>query len=430
MNKLTNQRTITVYPNGKPIKMLCLFDYKANTGYGTVSRNLVAHWKKAFGRRLILDICAINYFGDMYQEDEQTTVFSAIKSAPVDYIDDFGRNGFLKILQDSGDYDAIFILQDVGVVLPFVEVLHKVKTKLRQQNKKSFKSFFYFPVDAEFKAEQLVKGLEFFDGVVTYNEFGRQQVCRLRPELRKKLRVIPHGANLKDFRPLPFDEKEAFRKEYFGKNADKFIIVNLNRSQPRKDIGTTIFGFIEYKKTNPDSFLYLHMHPHDKPVGLDLRAVLMQTDLKEGEDFMFPPDSTGNAATVEQVNKIYNACDVYLTTARGEGWGLGVTEAMAAKLPVICPMNTSFFEIGDNGNRVYSLETQIPVVDRQDNIIRGMCDYREVAEVLDVAYQDLVRLFVEPFTMRHKLSRAYDYVQTLSWERVGDKWVEMIKALV
>ena len=44
---------------------------------------------------------------------------------------------------------------------------------------------------------------------------------------------------------------------------------------------------------------------------------------------------------------MYNAADLYLTTSLGEGWGLGVTEAMACHTPVAMPRHTSLAEIGE-----------------------------------------------------------------------------------
>jgi glycosyltransferase involved in cell wall biosynthesis len=35
-----------------------------------------------------------------------------------------------------------------------------------------------------------------------------------------------------------------------------------------------------------------------------------------------------------------------------EGWGLTITEAMAVKLPIICPIHTSISEITNDGKLV------------------------------------------------------------------------------
>ena len=307
----------------KKKKVLCLFDYFARTGFGTVSKNIVKELKKNFGSGLELDIIAINYFGKPYQEDENTFIISGRMN---DVKDDFyGRHVFLKCLMD-GDYDGVFICQDLGVIVPIIEIIDFIKSEKKDKNRKLFKSIFYFPVDCNIVYE-LTKNLELIDVLVTYTEYGRKEVLKHKPNL--KIKVVPHGNNSKDFYPLPEQEIKQFRKEYFGCGDEKFVVTNINRNQPRKDLPQTIFGFIEAKKQwkqeysfLPEPFLYLHCHPND-PYGWDLRAVLMQTDLVEDIDYkLLPKDFEEMMADNEIVNKIYNGTDVFLTTTLGEGWGL------------------------------------------------------------------------------------------------------------
>ena len=93
-------------------------------------------------------------------------------------------------------------------------------------HKKSFKSIFYFPVDCTL-VPQLTAKLEFFDLLVTYTEYGKNEVIKLRPDLKTKIKVVPHGNSSKDFYPIPKDEIKSFREEYVGGNANKFIITNI-----------------------------------------------------------------------------------------------------------------------------------------------------------------------------------------------------------
>jgi len=418
----------------KPSKIFCLWDYNSFTGFATVSKNIKREIKNHFGEDVKIDICAINYFGEPYQEDDGTYVISALKSAPKK--DDFGRLGFMKILQDSNEYDGIFILQDLGVIIPIIPILKTIKEEKKNQNKKGFKSIFYFPVDCRL-IDKLVEGLDFFDTLVTYTDYGRNEVLRLRPELKTKLKVVPHGNNAKDFYPIE-DAKEVmdFRKEYFGKNADKFIILNVNRNQPRKDVPTTIFAFIEAKKMWKDEgltnepFLYLHMHPKD-PMGWDIRGVMLQTDLVEGEDYMLLDMSIANVgASVEMLNKIYNASDVYVTTTLGEGWGLTLTEAMATKTPIICPNSTSFIEMTDNGKRAYTLDNLIPYCNTIDNVIRIQCDYIEVADTIIHIAKTLSDTndnlgFKEQYNKR--IEEAYKWSKSLAWKEVCKSWIKYFK---
>jgi len=417
----------------KNYKILFLGDYNCHTGFATVSHNIKKQLKNNFGANMQFDVCAINYFGEPYTEQDGTYVVSAVKSATKK--DDFGRFGFLKILKDSNEYDGIFIIQDLGVILPIVPILKTIKEEKIANNKKQFKSIFYFPVDAPL-VEKLTEGLEFFDSIVAYTEYGRNEVLRLRHELKKKIKVIPHGNNPKQFFPLPQNEVLEFRKEYFGRNADKFIITNINRNQPRKDIPTTIFSFIEAKKQweehqiEKQPFLYLHLHPKD-PMGWDIRCILAQTDLIEGEDYkLLDIHLANNGASIEMLNKIYNASDVYLTTTLGEGWGLTLTEAMATKTPVICPKSTSFIEMTDNGKRAYTLDNLIPTSTTFDSTIRQQCDYIEVADtILYIAkglqgdYENLN--FLENYNNR--INSAYKWMQGLDWKIISKVWVDLFK---
>lgn len=374
-----------------------------------------------------LDIIAINYFGDRYYEDENTCVISGKRNDVQE--DDFGRHFFLKMLSE-GDYDGVFICQDLGIVTPIVEIMQHIKTERRKSNRKSFKSIFYFPVDCHL-VDVLTKDLEFFDLLVTYTEFGRNEVLKFKPQLKGKLKVIPHGNNPKDFYPLPAAERLAFRKEFFGENADKFIIINVNRNQPRKDIPNTIFGFIEAKKAwdkaLPEPFLYLHMFPND-PKGWDIRAIMLQTDLVEDVDYKLMPKEYEQSVGVEVdvLNKIYNACDVYLTTTLSEGWGLGYSESAACKLPIIAPFTTSFMEMSEYGKNAYMLKTIYPFCSPTDNIIREQTDIYEVADMILNVARDSVTDFP---LLQGKVNRSHSWVTKLQWSEVCESWIKYFKEL-
>jgi glycosyltransferase involved in cell wall biosynthesis len=396
------------------------------TGFATVSSNIKREIKKAYGEQVSLDILGINHYGEDYVEEDGTRVFSAkindVKN------DDFGRYYFLKMVQE-GDYDGIFIIQDLGVIHPIIPILESIKQKKKEANKKLFKSIWYFPVDCHLFAT-LTRHLEFFDVVVTYTEFGRDEILKFRPDLKGKIKVVNHGNNPKDFYPLNEEEKKKFRKEYFGKNADKLIITNVNRNQPRKDIPNTIFGFIEAKrdwKQNgliKEPFLYLHCMPKD-PLGHDLRAILMQTQLVEYKDFMLlPKQYEENLLGVDMLNGIYNASDIFITTTLGEGWGLTITEAFATKLPVIAPNTTSIKEISGEGSRAYLLETIVPFCSTVDNIIREQSDCWEIGERIIEVSNDLLN---KNQKLNDKVEKAYKYVNTLTWEDVCKRWIEYFK---
>jgi glycosyltransferase involved in cell wall biosynthesis len=408
----------------KQFRVLALFDYHSFTGFATVSQNLVREWKKILGQNMKLDIVGINYFGEDYNESENIRVISAERKDIRKY--SFGRYVFLATLHKN-DYELVFILQDIGIVKSMLPELIKIKQGKKEANKKQFKSMFYFPVDFELNPS-MVEGLEFFDYLATYTHWGRNMILEHRPELKGKIQVVHHGNNPKDFYPLPEEEKKAFRKSYFGEgNAHKFIIGNINRNQPRKDIPSTILGFERYwRYENKNSFLYLHMNPVD-PMGWKLRTILNQTNLIEGTDYMFPPEDDYNkGADIEKLNRIYNSLDVFLTTATAEGWGLSVTEAMACKIPVLAPNHTSLREILDDGRRGYLCTELNPVVAVMDNVIRNGVSLWEVSSELHD-----INLEINQETESHqsKINAAYRFVQSLNWHDIAKRFANEMKRL-
>lgn len=409
------------------MKVLMLGDYIARTGFGTVSKNIVKHLKKHFGSDLQLDIVAINYFGDPFYEDENTYVISAKLNDPKE--DDFGRYFFLKCL-DQGNYDGIFICQDIGTIISIVDVLEHIKNKKKENGQRVFKSIFYFPIDSSIVIN-LLKGIEFFDIIATYTEYAREEILKLRPELKTKIKVIPHGNNSSDFNRLPDEDIIQFRKEYFKENADKFIITNVSRNQPRKDIPSTIFGFIEARKIwndsqvkLPEPFLYLHMHPKD-PLGWDIRGIMLQTDLVENKDYkLLPKEYEDTMVETEIVNKIYNASDVIITTTLGEGWGLTFSEAAACGTPIIAPYSTSFMEMSAYGKNAFVLKNFYPVCNIVDNVIREQTDIYEIADVLvDVASKKMTG----SDEVKEKVRRNKEWAEKLEWSEVCKRWFEYFK---
>jgi glycosyltransferase involved in cell wall biosynthesis len=406
------------------IKALFLCDYNSFTGFANVSRNLVKNFVEHFGDKIEIDIVGINYFGENYNESPNVRVISAKRKDIAK--DDFGRYAFMRSLKDK-DYDLVFILQDLGVVMPMVKFLKEIRNEKIIKRKTQFKSILYFPVDFGL-LPHLVKNLEFFDFCATFTNYGKSQVLRLNTKVKYKLHIIPHGNNMKEYYFIDKETIKPFRKEYFGKNADKFIVTNINRNQSRKDIPNTIFGFLEYwEEFNKNSFLYLHLHPKD-PMGWDLRTILSQTPLREGEDYMFPSeDDYSNGASIEKVNNIYNASDVFLSTATGGGWELSVTEAMATKTPVIIPNHTSLAELGNNGERGYMLTTLYPVVAMVDNIIRFQADLYEIADKLDDVKN---HIDTNNPIYTDRIEKAYEFVNALNWEGISKTFIKAIRQLL
>ena len=121
--------------------ILCLFDYKATTGYATVSHNLIELAMHHFPGKYHFDICAINYFGEPVT-DRDTWIFSAKnyhgnKATAHLEGDDFGRFEFINALANNpNDYDGVFIIQDLVTIAPIVPKMRQIREAKKAAGKK------------------------------------------------------------------------------------------------------------------------------------------------------------------------------------------------------------------------------------------------------------------------------------------------------
>lgn len=403
--------------------MLC--DYNVPTGFGVVGQNIVKHLKLHFGKSIYIDIIAVNYHGEVLKPDTKTTIYPALKLSTVG--DPFGRDGFGSMLK-FGKYNFVFIINDIGVTGPLLEFVKMIKDDKKKQNIPQFKTIIYFPMDNK-PLKEWFDHLDIADAIVTYTEWAKKEICLLRPDLKTKIKVIYHGTDTKEFFPLSEKDKQEFREAYFGDNAHKTIFSNINRNQPRKDIPATINSFILHKELydtpTRQSFLYLHMHPEDE-MGWKLPLVMQQTGLKQGVDYMYtPPGLLEESPESGFLNCIYNASDFYITTTTGEGWGLGITEAMAAKLPVIAPNHTSITELSAEGARMWLTDKSLhrPYVTHYDNMVREAVDIDDFAEKMNKA-------FAHPLLTAIKVRAAYEFAEKNTWAEVCKKWVAIFENLL
>ena len=378
------------------------------TGFGTVSRNILAGLHST--GRYDVDILGINYWGDPHNFP-----FRIWPTGVNGERDPYGRKKVFNMIPQM-QYDLLFFLQDT-FILDFLPNLHM---ELRQAGR-DFRSICYYPVDGTPK-EQWLMNVNACDYLVAYSEFGKRESMQALPEMTEPL-VIPHGANVSDYFIANERDVRAFRAQFFGAQADKFVFTNLNRNQQRKDIPRTIAAFAEFRKQVPDSLLYLHMAKQDQ--GWDLPEIVKGYGLNISEDVIFPENFGPNQGYPRQiVNMIYNISDCVISTTLGEGWGLSWTEAMATKTPVIMPGNTALVEcINEDRGWLCKSGTNpslYTVVPHDNEVIRPLVDVDDlVKQMLDV--------YNNPEEVKRRTENAYTWVTTqMEWQNcIVPRWVEL-----
>ena len=391
------------------------------TGFGTVSRNLLKVLHETGKYRFT--VLGISYMGVPYDIEkfpylkfpEQGGLFPAAEGQDI-----YGFSRVLKTLQ-TGIFDVLFILNDPFVIAACLSHILRV----RDEAKKKFKIVFYFPTDVPPKKEWVSEVIAKVDFPVAYTDYGVREIAKHMAPDSAPFGRIYHGTDKSIFFPIVGEARAMLRKALFGTVAEHFIILNVNRNQPRKDLNRTFEVFAKVHKKIPETFLYILAATND--VGGNLIEIAEQHGLVYGKDWGAPPVGLYNpnqGVPVETVNQIYNCADLVMTTTLGEGWGLSITEAMACKVPVIAPRHTSLQEIvGENEERGFLVKCGGP----DHTVSLGAQDNNRVrpAVHVDEMAEDIIKIIRYPSKTQKKIAAAAAWVP--SWDDVGASWREIFE---
>ena len=431
----------------KKIEVLCLCDSPTcATGFAQVSKNILKMLYDT--KKYRLTVVGINHDGRPYDREKYPyEIWPASNYLIQDtkYHDLFGRQLFLDKL-GTGDYDLVWVLQDTFQLLELSPLILKTNNALPPNRK--FKTIFYFPIDATPKKEW-VDTLLFIDYPIAYTQYAYDECLKQygdsdllpfneRTELKErydllkaKMQIVYHGVNVKDFYPIESKEKvKELRAKYFGKQKDKFIFMNINRNQPRKDLfrslqAAKMLSDRRKAKGLDDVYFYFHCQYFDN-TGLNLIDMSKQLQFTAGDQWGFPnPKMFGanQGYTLEVVNEFYNSVDAIFSTTLGEGFGLSVIEGMATKKPIIFPNNTCLPELlGGGGERGILAKSgscqQEFVVNQMDNDrLRAVTNLEDLVDKMEYLVDNREKF--EPM-----IERAYKFATDKAWEgnEIGDKW--------
>lgn len=387
------------------IRILFWGDQVVETGFGRVLHSIIKYLPDYY------DVAAIgvNYNGDPHKYPYR--IYPAAMRG-----DTYGLNRFAEVASVEKP-DIIFLLNDAWVLNP---MLKKIKDAYNGSVPPAI--FTYVPVDAKDHDPDWYTEFDIVKQVVAYTDFGYNEILMANPNLAEKLTILPHGIDPTVFHELP--DKTVAKKILYPKNRpdfydpESFIVLNANRNQPRKRIDLTMEAFKLFSEGKPETVkLYLHMgvvdsHVHTQKLAKRLGIInrLIVTNLRAGVQ----------TVTTERLNLIYNATDVGLNTALGEGWGLPAMEHAITGAPQIVPDHSALHELYQDCGLL--IKPTLPFV--LDGIMTTgyLVKPEDVADGLEKLYTDPgLRTTLSSASKQKFLSSEYN------WEQITKRWVRLFE---
>lgn len=236
-------------------------------------------------------------------------------------------------------YDVLFLTTDINRI-------DDLRAEIEHARTRGVPVVIYAATDSNVYSPRFHSILELADAAVLYSNWSQRLVNMLLPDVETS--VIYLGSEPDSLYPLSQEERRKARSELFGIEDDEtFLVLNVNRNQVRKDLARSMAAFHLFHIKCPNSMLYMHAKQEDCGGNLPFQAMALGLRVRKPAEVIFCPEAynvTGGCSRAD-LNRIYNAADVAISTATGEGWGLTTTEAMAAGTPFIGPNNTVFPEI-------------------------------------------------------------------------------------
>lgn len=154
-----------------------------------------------------------------------------------------------------------------------------------------------------------------------------------------RIEVIPHIVDIPQEAVEPYDP--AITKE----NKTKFLSVF--QWNPRKDPVTLITSFLRANEKHSTLIMKTY------GISFDKRNLAIIDKIRAIKSSFYDEPTCTISPIISRLSDkeilgLYPMADVYVTSTRGEGFGLPIAEAMANSLPVICPRGTAMENLVDD----------------------------------------------------------------------------------
>jgi glycosyltransferase involved in cell wall biosynthesis len=261
------------------------------------------------------------------------------------------------------------------------------------------------------------------DRVFAFTSYWKEQLKQ--QGVTRPLSILGHGFDPKLFFTVP---KEMARKS-LKLPEDAFVVMSLNRNQPRKRYDILITAFTELIVKYPTKpIVLLCICDKGEKGGWWLFEIFVRELRKRG----VPIEQFGNRLMIssqdmafsdEDINILYNIADVGISTAEGEGWGLCTFEQMGVGIPQVVPDIGGYKEYCNKDNSIVvkpKYSYYLPSVYSPVGGEASVCDPHDICLAIETYVNDSEKC-------RAHGKKAKETVLSYSWESAVESLVKCLK---
>lgn len=354
------------------------------------------------------------YKGEVIQRDGYTLHPSNLQGGDV-----YGAFGAARLAREL-DAFAVLVLNDLWMLTAYVPALCEKDLNLP--------IVAYCPLDGRIVDDGHCRRIAPFHTLVSYTDFGRRQFAASYDRIATadpgislpRLEVIGHGVDLQRFRPLTSEQRIEWRRRLFPELDDPeqtLLVLNANRPTPRKRIDLTLEVFADSIK-GASSRAYLCLH---QALANDAERQALRTQADElgiADRLLWIERRLSD----EELNGLYNACQIGINTATGEGWGLIAFEHAATGAAQLLPDSSACAELWQDS------AVLMPIARR----LKPFYSELEMAEIDTSAAAGALRRLIEDETHRQHIAAAGQANAgrpEWRWSAIADDWLGQLRAI-
>jgi len=329
----------------------------------------------------------------------------------------FGYQALVETIRKKNPH-VVMIYNDMAVVTRFLEEIRKSGIQ------RTFKVWIYCDQVYDCQHQGMIDLLNRdADRIFAFTSYWKKQ---LKDQgITRPLSVLGHGFDPKTFFTVPRD----MARKSLKLPEDAFVIMSLNRNQPRKRQDIMIIAFVELVVKYPTKPIVL-LCICDK--GEKGGWWLFELFVRELKKRSVPIEQFGNRLMIssqdmvfkdEDINILYNIADVGISTAEGEGWGLCTFEQMGVGIPQVVPDVGGYKEYCSDDNSVVvkpKYRYYLPSVYSPVGGEAHVCDPHDVCMALEEYVNDSEK------RKKHG-AKAKETVLGYTWEKATKELVQRLE---